>query len=85
MLSGGRKVITTDLDAAQPCPDDKVNRTFVAVMANPLWVSDFTYVGTWKGLVYVAFAIDAFARKIVGWRVSTSAHWTCLKKVESTN
>ena len=39
-----------------------------------LWVSDFTYVATWKGFVYVAFVIDAYARKIVGWRVSSSAH-----------
>jgi transposase InsO family protein len=39
-----------------------------------LWVSDFTYVATWRGFVYVAFVIDAYARRIVGWRVSTSAH-----------
>lgn len=68
----GRKVITTNPDAAQPCPDDKVNRAFVAAMPNQLWVSDFTYVSGWQGMVYVAFVIDVFARKIVGWRVSTS-------------
>jgi transposase InsO family protein len=68
----GKKVITTSPDAAQPCPDDKVNRTFVADMPNQLWVSDFTYVSSWQGMVYVAFVIDVFARKIVGWRVSTS-------------
>lgn len=68
----GKKVITTNPDAAQPCPDDKVNRAFVAEMPNQLWVSDFTYVSTWQGMVYVAFVIDVFARKIVGWRVSTS-------------
>ena len=68
----GKKVITTNPDAAQPCPDDKVNRAFVAEMPNQLWVSDFTYVPTWQGMVYVAFVIDVFARKIVGWRVSTS-------------
>ena len=68
----GKKVITTHPDAAQPCPDDKVNRTFVADMPNQLWVSDFTYVSSWQGMVYVAFVIDVFARKIVGWRVSTS-------------
>lgn len=39
-----------------------------------LWVSDFTYVATWKGFAYVAFVIDAYARRIVGWRVSTSPH-----------
>lgn len=68
----GKKVITTNPDAAQPCPDDKVNRAFVAAMPNQLWVSDFTYVSSWQGMVYVAFVIDVFARKIVGWRVSTS-------------
>src|SRR5258707_6028913 len=39
-----------------------------------LWVSDFTYVATWTGFVYVAFVIDAYARRIVGWRVSRTAH-----------
>ena len=68
----GKKVLTTNPDAAQPCPDDKVNRIFVAQMPNQLWVSDFTYVSSWQGMVYVAFVIDVFARKIVGWRVSTS-------------
>jgi len=68
----GGKVITTNPDAAQPCPDDKVNRQFVAQTPNQLWVSDFTYVSSWQGMVYVAFVIDVFARKIVGWRVSTS-------------
>lgn len=41
---------------------------------NMLWVSDFTYVATWKGVVYVAFVIDAYARRIVGWRASQTAH-----------
>ena len=68
----GKKVITTNPDTAQPCPDDKVNRAFVAQMPNQLWVSDFTYVSSWQGMVYVAFVIDVFARKIVGWRVATS-------------
>ena len=68
----GKKVITTNPDTAQPCPDDKVNRAFVADTPNQLWVSDFTYVSSWQGTVYVAFVIDVFARKIVGWRVSTS-------------
>lgn len=68
----GKKVITTNSDATQPCPDDKVNREFVAAMPNQLWVSDFTYVSSWQGMVYVAFVIDVFARKIVGWRVSRS-------------
>ena len=68
----GKKVVTTNPDTAQPCPDDKVNRAFVADMPNQLWGSDFTYVSSWQGMVYVAFVIDVFARKIVGWRVSTS-------------
>ena len=61
---------TTIPDPAQACPDDKVNREFSATAPNQLWVSDFTYVSTWMGMVYVAFVIDVFARKIVGWRVS---------------
>ena len=50
-----------------------MNRQFTAPRPNALWVSDFTYVATWSGFVYVAFVIDAFARRIVGWRVSRSA------------
>ena len=68
----GKKVVTTNPDALQLCPDDKVNRLFKADRPNQLWVSDFTYVPTWSGTVYVAFVIDVFARRIVGWRVSTS-------------
>lgn len=68
----GQRPITTNPDTSQPCPDDKVNRDFTASMPNQLWVSDFTYVSSWQGMVYVAFVIDVFARKIVGWRVSTS-------------
>ncbi len=68
----GKKVITTLPDVMQPCPLDKVNREFVAQRPNQLWVSDFTYVSTWQGMVYVAFIIDVFARKIVGWSTSTS-------------
>lgn len=73
-LQGGTrgKKRTTIPDPAQACPDDRVNREFTATAPNPLWVSDFTYVSTWMGTVYVAFVIDVFARKIVGWRVSTS-------------
>jgi transposase InsO family protein len=68
----GKTAITTNPDAAQPCPDDKVNRAFVAAMPNQLWVGDFTCVSSWQGMVHVAFIIDVFARKIVGWRVPTS-------------
>jgi len=66
------KTRTTIPDPAQACPDDKSNRAFTAVAPNQLRVSDFTYVSTWMGLVYVAFVIDVFVRKIVGWCVSTS-------------
>ncbi|QHC35569.1 IS3 family transposase [Komagataeibacter xylinus] len=68
----GRKVITTRPDTARPCPDDRVNRQFRAEVPNQLRVSDFTYVQTRNGMVYVAFVIDVFARRIVGWKVSTS-------------
>jgi transposase InsO family protein len=61
-------------DAKVACPLDRVNRAFRAERPNQLWVSDFTYVSTWQGFVYVAFVIDAFARRIVGWRVSRTAH-----------
>ena len=54
----GRRVVTTNPDTSQPCPDDKVNRLFMADRPNKLWVSDFTYVPTWSGTVYVAFVID---------------------------
>jgi transposase InsO family protein len=70
----GRRVRTTVPDKAAPCPLDHVNRQFQVARPNVLWVSDFTYVATWQGFVYVAFVIDAYARRIVGWRVSRSAH-----------
>jgi transposase InsO family protein len=68
----GKKIKTTWSDKALPCPMDRVNRQFRATMPNQLWVSDFTYVSTWQGFVYVAFVIDTFANKIVGWRASRS-------------
>jgi putative transposase len=70
----GKRVRTTISNAAAPCPLDHVNRQFKAPRPNALWVSDFTYVATWAGFVYVAFVIDTFARRIVGWRVSRTAH-----------
>jgi putative transposase len=70
----GRTVRTTIPDPAAACPLDRVNRQFKAPRPNALWVSDFTYVATWSGFVYVAFVIDVFARRIVGWRASRSAH-----------
>jgi putative transposase len=68
----GKTLRTTWPDAKAPCPLDRVNRQFKASRPNELWVSDFTYVSTWQGFVYVAFVIDVFARRIVGWRVSRS-------------
>jgi putative transposase len=69
----GKTVKTTVNDKAAPCPLDRVNRQFRAPAPNMLWLSDFTYVSTWQGFAYVAFIIDAFARRIVGWRVSRHA------------
>ncbi|MBB5463895.1 transposase InsO family protein, partial [Paraburkholderia sp. Cpub6] len=68
----GKRVRTTVPDAIAPRPLDRVNRQFKAARPNQLWVSDFTYVSTWQGWLYVAFVIDVFARRIVGWRVSSS-------------
>nr|GLK21589.1 transposase [Microbacterium terregens] len=70
----GKPVRTTISDRAAPCPLDRVNRQFRAPAPNMLWVSDFTYVATWAGFVYVAFVIDTYARRIVGWRTSRTAH-----------
>jgi putative transposase len=70
----GKPARTTISDKATPCPLDHVNRQFKAAHPNALWLSDFTYVATWAGFVYVAFVIDAYARRIVGWRVSRTAH-----------
>ena len=70
----GKPVRTTISDRSAPCPLDRVNRQFRAPAPNMLWVSDFTYVATWAGFVYVAFVIDTFARRIVGWRASRTAH-----------
>ena len=66
----GKTVRTTVADRSAPCPLDRVNRQFTAERPNQLWVSDFTYVSTWQGWLYVAFIVDVFARRIVGWRVS---------------
>jgi transposase InsO family protein len=70
----GKPVRTTMSDKAAPCPLDHVNRRFYASAPNMLWVSDFTYVAIWAGFVYVAFVIDTYARRIVGWRASRTAY-----------
>ena len=68
----GKKVITTIPELVEDRPRDAVNRDFSVERPNALWVADLTYVASWRGFVYVAFVIDAFARRIVGWRVSNS-------------
>jgi putative transposase len=68
----GRRVVTTRPDAAAARPADLVQRRFRPAAPNRLWVADFTYVPTWSGMVYVAFVIDAYARRILGWRAATS-------------
>jgi hypothetical protein len=71
-VRGRAWVTTTHASAAAELPADLVERDFTATRANQLWVSDFTYVATWEGFVYVAFVIDVFARRVVGWRASAS-------------
>jgi transposase InsO family protein len=68
----GKKAWTTMSEVGAARPADLVDRNFTATRPNALWVSDLTYVATWRGFVYVAFVIDAFARRIVGWRASSS-------------
>lgn len=68
----GKTPRTTSADPAAPRPEDLVNRQFSPAAPNVLWVADFTYVSTWSGWVYVAFVLDAYARRILGWRSSTS-------------
>ena len=68
---GAKKRTTIPADLAEK-PLDRVQRRFVASQPNQLWIADFTYVGTWVGFVYVAFVIDVFSRRIVGWRASRS-------------
>ena len=78
----GKGMTTTVGDKAAPCPLDRVGRQFRAPAPNMLWLSDFTYVSTWQGFAYVAFIIDAFARRIVGWRVSRHARADVLDALE---
>jgi transposase InsO family protein len=68
----GRKRKTTIPDDAAVRPADLVQRDFTATRPNQLWVADLTYVATWAGFVYAAFVVDAYLRRIVGWRVSGS-------------
>ena len=68
----GKTARTTISDRSAPSLLDRVNRQFKAACPNKLWVADFTYVPTWLGMVYVAFVIDAFSRRVIGWRAATS-------------
>ena len=68
----GRKCKTTVPDETAVRPLDLVDRNFTATRPNQLWVAHLTCVATWRGFVYVAFVIDAFARRIIGWRVATT-------------
>jgi putative transposase len=70
----GRRCRTTIANDAAEQPLDRVNRQFQASRPNELWVADFTFVATWAGFVYVAFVVDVFARRIIGWRVARSMH-----------
>jgi putative transposase len=70
--SRAKKRFTTHADASQLRAPDLVNREFVAGAPNQLWVADFTYCSTWSGVVYVAFIIDVFSRRLVGWKASRS-------------
>jgi putative transposase len=74
VVRGRAWITTTASDPETSRPRDLVDRQFTATRPNQLWVSDFTYVATWRGFVYVAFVIDVFARPIVGWRVASSLH-----------
>jgi transposase InsO family protein len=68
----GRKVFTTKADPKADTKPDLVNRNFSATRPNELWLADFTYVRTLKGFVFVAFILDVFSRKILGWKVSSN-------------
>jgi putative transposase len=68
----GKQVRTTIGDPEHQRARDLVDRDFTAAAPNRLWVADFTYVATWSGTVYVAFIIDAYSRRIVGWRAATT-------------
>ena len=65
-----RRVRTTRRDDTAPRSPDLVERDFTADRPNRLWVTDLTYVATWSGVAYVCFIVDAFSRRIVGWRVA---------------
>jgi putative transposase len=73
VVRGGKRRTTISRNQAE-YPADLVKREFAAMRPNQLWVADFTYVATWAGFAYVAFVIDVFSRRIIGWRVARSMH-----------
>ena len=70
VIRGGRRCRTTNSHSGVIGPPDRVQRQFVAERPDALWVADFTYVATWSGFAYVAFVLDVFTRRIVGWRAA---------------
>ncbi|MFF9691278.1 IS3 family transposase [Streptomyces sp. NPDC014623] len=72
----GKKIITTIPDSSAERAPDLLDRNFVAPAPNRCWVADFTHVKTWSGVVYVAFVVDTFSRRIVGWSAATSKETT---------
>jgi transposase InsO family protein len=73
VVRGPKRRTTISRDQTE-YPADLVKRQFAAIRPNQLWVADLTYVATWAGFVYVAFVIDVFSRRIIGWRVDRSTH-----------
>jgi putative transposase len=71
-VRGRAWVTTTQSGPATDLPHDLVHRQFTATRPDQLWVADFTFVATWRGFVYVAFVVDVFSRRIVGWRAAAS-------------
>jgi transposase InsO family protein len=69
-----KKRFTTRSDVTHVRAPDLVKRNFVANRPDALWVADFTYCSTWSGIVYVAFVVDVFSRRIVGWKAARSMH-----------
>lgn len=72
--SRAKKRLTTHADPAAVRAPDLVKRNFTATAPDQLWVADFTYCSTWSGIVYVAFVVDVFSRRIVGWKAARTMH-----------
>jgi putative transposase len=68
--SRAKKRFTTHPDTTHLRAPDLVQRNFSAARPDQLWVADFTYCSTWSGVIYVAFIIDVFSRRLVGWKAS---------------